>query len=223
MTDEIDALLRRALERVSVKDAVSEVAAATGRPRREIYPARAGAQRRARRWRVVASGIPKPATAAGAPGRVPHRPFGGEPRRRVADRQGLSHPGAALPHARSARSTSSRDGATPGVRRGEGARHARRRGRETGSARARRSAAEIASSSGRGCATCASTRAVSRSASRDLAADRRHRDMRFRLRVSGRAAARPRRGLIVRLAAISTLRAISCVAAPCSVTPASRR
>ena len=35
--DEIDALLRRALQRASVKDAVSEVAAATGRPRREIY------------------------------------------------------------------------------------------------------------------------------------------------------------------------------------------
>jgi 16S rRNA (cytidine1402-2'-O)-methyltransferase len=34
---EVDALLRRALERTSVKDAVSEVAAATGRPRREIY------------------------------------------------------------------------------------------------------------------------------------------------------------------------------------------
>lgn len=35
--DELDELLRRALWRVSVKDAVSEVAAATGRPRREIY------------------------------------------------------------------------------------------------------------------------------------------------------------------------------------------
>ena len=34
---EVDALLRRALGRTSVKDAVSEVAAATGRPRREIY------------------------------------------------------------------------------------------------------------------------------------------------------------------------------------------
>jgi 16S rRNA (cytidine1402-2'-O)-methyltransferase len=33
----IDALLRRALLRASVKDASSEVAAATGRPRREIY------------------------------------------------------------------------------------------------------------------------------------------------------------------------------------------
>jgi len=34
---EIDTLLRNALDRVSVKDAVSEVASATGRPRREIY------------------------------------------------------------------------------------------------------------------------------------------------------------------------------------------
>jgi 16S rRNA (cytidine1402-2'-O)-methyltransferase len=34
---EIDALLRHALQRGSVKDAASEVAAATGRPRREIY------------------------------------------------------------------------------------------------------------------------------------------------------------------------------------------
>jgi 16S rRNA (cytidine1402-2'-O)-methyltransferase len=33
----IDALLRSALDRASVKDAVSEVASATGRPRREIY------------------------------------------------------------------------------------------------------------------------------------------------------------------------------------------
>lgn len=35
--DDIDALLRRALSRVSVKDAVGEVAVVTGRPRREIY------------------------------------------------------------------------------------------------------------------------------------------------------------------------------------------
>jgi len=34
---DVDALLRGALERVSVKDAVGEVALATGRPRREIY------------------------------------------------------------------------------------------------------------------------------------------------------------------------------------------
>jgi 16S rRNA (cytidine1402-2'-O)-methyltransferase len=35
--DDVDALLRRALARVSVKDAVGEVALATGRPRREVY------------------------------------------------------------------------------------------------------------------------------------------------------------------------------------------
>jgi 16S rRNA (cytidine1402-2'-O)-methyltransferase len=35
--DDIDALLKRALSRASVKDAVGEVAVATGRPRREIY------------------------------------------------------------------------------------------------------------------------------------------------------------------------------------------
>jgi len=34
---DVDALLRRVLKRASVKDAVSEVAAATGRPRREVY------------------------------------------------------------------------------------------------------------------------------------------------------------------------------------------
>jgi 16S rRNA (cytidine1402-2'-O)-methyltransferase len=36
-TDDLDDLLRRALARVSVKDAVGEVALATGRPRREVY------------------------------------------------------------------------------------------------------------------------------------------------------------------------------------------
>jgi len=35
--EDIDTLLKRALSRVSVKDAVGEVAVATGRPRREIY------------------------------------------------------------------------------------------------------------------------------------------------------------------------------------------
>jgi 16S rRNA (cytidine1402-2'-O)-methyltransferase len=34
---DVDGLLRRVLKRASVKDAVSEVAAATGRPRREVY------------------------------------------------------------------------------------------------------------------------------------------------------------------------------------------
>jgi 16S rRNA (cytidine1402-2'-O)-methyltransferase len=36
-TDDLDELLRRAFTRASVKDAVAEVALATGRPRREIY------------------------------------------------------------------------------------------------------------------------------------------------------------------------------------------
>jgi 16S rRNA (cytidine1402-2'-O)-methyltransferase len=36
-TVDLDGLLRQALARVSVKDAVGEVAAATGLPRREIY------------------------------------------------------------------------------------------------------------------------------------------------------------------------------------------
>jgi 16S rRNA (cytidine1402-2'-O)-methyltransferase len=35
--DDLDEMLRRALARVSVKDAVGEVALATGRPRREVY------------------------------------------------------------------------------------------------------------------------------------------------------------------------------------------
>jgi 16S rRNA (cytidine1402-2'-O)-methyltransferase len=35
--DNVDELLRQALRRVSVKDAVGEVALATGRPRREVY------------------------------------------------------------------------------------------------------------------------------------------------------------------------------------------
>ena len=34
---DLDALLRDALERVSVKEAVGEIAAVTGRPRREVY------------------------------------------------------------------------------------------------------------------------------------------------------------------------------------------
>jgi 16S rRNA (cytidine1402-2'-O)-methyltransferase len=34
---DLDALLQQALARVSVKEAVGEIAAVTGRPRREIY------------------------------------------------------------------------------------------------------------------------------------------------------------------------------------------
>ena len=35
--DDVDLLLRQALTRVSVKEAVGEVALVTGRPRREVY------------------------------------------------------------------------------------------------------------------------------------------------------------------------------------------
>ena len=37
LTTDLDALLRPALDRLSVKDAVAEIAAATGQPRREVY------------------------------------------------------------------------------------------------------------------------------------------------------------------------------------------
>ena len=103
---DIDALLRRALERGSVKDAVSEVAAATGRPRREVYQRALalsrGGRTMARRQLHRRAGRAASRTRRG----VPDRAVGGEPRRRLSDRQGLPHRGAALPHARSARSTS---------------------------------------------------------------------------------------------------------------------
>ena len=35
--DDLDTLLRQALARLSVKEAVAEIAAVTGRPRREVY------------------------------------------------------------------------------------------------------------------------------------------------------------------------------------------
>jgi 16S rRNA (cytidine1402-2'-O)-methyltransferase len=36
-TDDVDTLLRAAMDRGSIKDAVGEVASASGRPRREVY------------------------------------------------------------------------------------------------------------------------------------------------------------------------------------------
>ena len=36
-TDDLDTLLQQALTRLSVKEAVAEVAAVTGQPRREVY------------------------------------------------------------------------------------------------------------------------------------------------------------------------------------------
>ena len=73
--------------------------------------------------------IRRAAPRPGAPGRVPLRPLGREPRRRLPDREGLSHRGAALeqPGRRDRyRGAAARHA---GVRRGEGARAARRCGR----------------------------------------------------------------------------------------------
>ena len=109
-----------------VKDAVAEVAAATGEPRRAVYsraleltkdhdargPDLSARPRRARSGRSHSV-----------------RPLGREPRRRLPDRQGLPHRGAAL--AQPGRRDRHR-GAAPrcaGLRRGEGARAARRCGR----------------------------------------------------------------------------------------------
>ena len=50
--DDVDDLLRRALTRVSVKDAVGEVALATGRPRREVYQRALELAKGRRRWRA---------------------------------------------------------------------------------------------------------------------------------------------------------------------------
>ncbi len=43
---DLDTLLRQALGRVSVKEAVAEIAAVTGRPRREVYQRALGARQR---------------------------------------------------------------------------------------------------------------------------------------------------------------------------------
>ena len=125
---EVDALLRRALQHASVKDAVSDVAAATGRPRREIYQ-RALALERRRRWRGARDQMPPRGPRPERVAALPRRAVGGKPRRGLSDRQGLSHRGAALPQpgrrGRHRRAPPRR----AGVRRGEGAQHARRRGR----------------------------------------------------------------------------------------------
>ena len=128
MTAEVDALLRRALDRASVKDAVSEVASATGRPRREIYQRALALDRRSRRWRGALA-----ASSSRAP----------RPERVAAFRAGLSAESraAAFLIAKGYRILARRF-RTPvgeidivarppqhaGVRRGQGAQHARRRG-----------------------------------------------------------------------------------------------
>ena len=80
---EVDELLRRALARVSVKDAVGEVALATGRPRREVYQRALDARQGCRRCRAMNASrrLPKAAPVAKAAPR---------PERQVAFQLGIS-------------------------------------------------------------------------------------------------------------------------------------
>ena len=64
--DDLDELLRRALARVSVKDAVGEVALATGRPRREVYQRALALDEGRRRWRGVTADTAAAQAAAAA-------------------------------------------------------------------------------------------------------------------------------------------------------------
>ena len=72
--DEVDALLRQALARASVKDAVAEVAAATGLARRDVY----------RRALALATETPDGSSPD------PPAPVGPRPERQAAFRLGLS-------------------------------------------------------------------------------------------------------------------------------------
>ena len=101
-------MIRDALARVSVKDAVSEIVAATGLPRREVYQR---ALELAKENVTTRASESSARAAAASAGRVPARPVGREPRRRLSARQGLSHRRAALAHARPAKSTSWRGAA----------------------------------------------------------------------------------------------------------------
>ena len=107
-----DALLRQALARVSLKDAVGEVADATGLPRRELYQRALEAGERSRSWRAALNRSvgPNPLRARSA-----WRHSGSAFRRRAAPpccsspRATASRRGASKP--RSAKSTSWRGGA----------------------------------------------------------------------------------------------------------------
>ena len=129
---DLDALLRDALDRVSVKEAVAEIAAVTGHPRREVYQRALALAKASTKVRAMATDRPRATPVAGrwaergAPGRVPHRHLGGKPRRGAAHRQGLPHPGAAVEKP-GRRDRHRRAPPRPsGVRRGESARAARR-------------------------------------------------------------------------------------------------
>ena len=61
----LDDLLREALTRASIKDAVGEVAVVTGLPRREVYQ-RALALAKVDRWRPLSRRAPRPRRSCGA-------------------------------------------------------------------------------------------------------------------------------------------------------------
>ena len=133
---DVDELLRQALARASVKDAVSEVAAATGRPRREVYQRALALAKDAANEAMSARADAR--AAAGAGGGVPRRPVGGKPRRGCSSpRAFASWRGAGA--ARSARSTSWRAGASCWSSSRSRRARARRRGR-SGDGRSRSSA-----------------------------------------------------------------------------------
>ena len=108
----------------SVKDAVSDVAAATGRPRREIYQ-RALAARGGPRWRGGVAPIrhgpsASPRSGSGCRRRAGPRPISIAKGYRIAARRFRSPVGEV--------DIVARRGARAGLRRGEGAQHAGRRG-----------------------------------------------------------------------------------------------
>src|SRR5262249_17008092 len=92
-----ESLLRDALARLSVKDAVNEVAHVTGRPRREIYRAALSLSKDGNNGAPrSAAQANKAGAAAGARRGVSSRTVRREPRRAPVDRQSLSHPRPAL-------------------------------------------------------------------------------------------------------------------------------
>ncbi len=140
---DVDDLLRNALARVSVKDAVGEVALATGTGAARRLSARPRTrQRRPPCRRVTTAGRRchahpgfRPAAEAakrrsqpGTAGRIQPRYFGGESGRRLADRQRLSHSGAAFSLRRRRNRHRRRPPPHGDLRRGESARQFRRGG-----------------------------------------------------------------------------------------------
>ncbi len=129
--DALDDLLRTSLQRDSVKDAVAHAVELSGRPRREIYAralelAKETEGKQGRSWRrLTTPRLPEKAGKSRCPRarrRVPDRPLRREPRRRLPDGQGLSHPGKAFSHALWRDRPRGAQAQSAGVHRGQGAR-----------------------------------------------------------------------------------------------------